>query len=151
MTLRQALHDAADQIADALEAELYGPRPKPRRKGSIASSLAAPPVGVDADDESRLLELIAASDGKQRLYFIACGTFSVKVGIAADPRRRRTELQIGNPTPLRLVYECPGSDEIEREAHHALRGFHQNGEWFMWCDSIERLIERIRARLGVTA
>lgn len=33
MTIRQALHAAADLLADAIEAELYESRPRPRAKG----------------------------------------------------------------------------------------------------------------------
>jgi hypothetical protein len=41
MTIRQALHEAADLIADAIEAELYGA--KPRRRAKTIQTEKSPP------------------------------------------------------------------------------------------------------------
>lgn len=54
----------------------------------------------------------------------------IKVGYAADPRRRVAELQTGNPQELHLLLVFPGGKEVERECHRRLSGASVRGEWF---------------------
>lgn len=53
----------------------------------------------------------------------------VKVGRSTSPLSRLSELQCGNPRPLRLVHAWPGVGHEDR-LHRAHADLHVSGEWF---------------------
>lgn len=78
---------------------------------------------------------------RSKVYFILCqATGRVKCGVASDPRTRLASLQVGSPTPLKLVAEIDGSESKERLIHRRLERWHIHGEWFHYvpdvCDVI---------------
>lgn len=71
---------------------------------------------------------------KHFVYAIHDGAF-VKIGYAVNPDRRMAELQVSNPSELRLVesIECPTRSKamrLERQIHRAVKDHHVRGEWF---------------------
>ena len=62
----------------------------------------------------------------------AVGYPMVKLGIAKDPLKRLSELQIGSFAPLRLELAVWAEDVLALEAawHKRHRGRRQHGEWF---------------------
>ena len=69
------------------------------------------------------------------VYVVADGAGQLKVGVAAEPRRRLRQLQVGNARRLSLRRFVPfqGDDPeaVERYAHWLLRDHHVGGEWFV--------------------
>lgn len=66
-----------------------------------------------------------------KIYFILCQvTGRVKCGVANDPRSRLGELQVGSPTPLKLIAEIDGDHRKENAIHDRLDRWHIHGEWF---------------------
>lgn len=74
-----------------------------------------------------------------KIYFIRCGEF-VKIGKAKNPFHRKHNLQIGSPFLLELLgwFEAEASEE--QRLHQKLLGHHVRGEWFRWCDEIEKIV-----------
>ncbi|MCK1676620.1 GIY-YIG nuclease family protein [Bradyrhizobium sp. 150] len=78
-----------------------------------------------------------------KIYFILCqATRRVKCGVATDPRGRlgERELQVGSPTPLKVIAELDGNYSKENAIHRRLDRWHIHGEWFHYvpevCDII---------------
>lgn len=65
------------------------------------------------------------------LYFIESPSFgAVKVGFSADPKRRFSQLQSGNPDTLKLLATMKCKASVERVAHEVLGSSRIRGEWF---------------------
>jgi hypothetical protein len=66
------------------------------------------------------------------------GTNYVKIGIAENPKKRLSTLASGNPMPLELVFSVATKEgafsfedeQVEKEVHEELAGYHVRGEWF---------------------
>ncbi len=54
----------------------------------------------------------------------------VKIGFAADPRKRLRALQTGHPEPLTIFAALPGTMDDERELHELFSHAKTVGEWF---------------------
>lgn len=59
----------------------------------------------------------------------------VKIGVSANPERRRTTMQTGNPNVISIVAVIPFDSraqafEEEYRLHYAMRNYHFQGEWF---------------------
>ena len=70
----------------------------------------------------------------------------LKIGKANDVRMRLSDLQIGNPNPLKLVglIECKSESfafRVERSIHEDYSQFHIRGEWFS-CENNKVLEEQ---------
>lgn len=63
------------------------------------------------------------------IYAIESGD-AVKIGYAADPVRRLSELNVGSPGTHRLLGFITGTKAQESEAHILLRRWRVRGEWF---------------------
>jgi hypothetical protein len=70
---------------------------------------------------------------------------AVKVGWAADPRKRVSAIQVASPHKLTLEATVPGTIEDEQALHRALRSHKMSGEWFQWNLETHELIERAQA------
>ena len=71
---------------------------------------------------------------KHYVYAISDGAF-VKIGFAVSPEKRLAELQIANPSPLRIEakIECPNygcATRLEKKIHRACKKYGIRGEWF---------------------
>jgi hypothetical protein len=69
------------------------------------------------------------------IYVLSCPLGLVKVGVAADPKQRLRNLQIGSPVPLELAAQYPMSDRPTAEAVAAALQEHfrerrERGHWF---------------------
>ena len=75
------------------------------------------------------------------IYFIrAQGKRAVKIGHAANPRRRLYSLQIGSSLPLSLVALLDGDRKEEADLHRRFASQRIRGEWFKPCREIENII-----------
>ena len=75
------------------------------------------------------------------IYFVQSGEF-VKVGYCAEGRAqdRLEELQVGNPTRLRLLGCIRGDRAEEARAHVSLTEWKVRGEWFYLTPTIREVI-----------
>jgi hypothetical protein len=55
---------------------------------------------------------------------------SYKIGHSEDPWKRKSELQTGNPSLLKLVSVVEGGKDLERELHGMFSKYRIHGEWF---------------------
>lgn len=89
------------------------------------------------------------------------GTSYVKIGIAANPKKRLASLASGNPMPLELIFSIQTEDgmcsmvydeQAEAEIHTELEAYRVRGEWFILTDTqvasiIYELTERFKKRV----
>lgn len=55
----------------------------------------------------------------------------IKIGWTAHVRRRLSELQPGNPHPLKIIATMPGGQKDERKLHLRFAWLRVYGEWFL--------------------
>jgi transposase len=72
---------------------------------------------------------------KTHVYVLSCPLGLLKLGVAADPRQRLRNLQVGSPVPLELAATYPMSDRPTAEAVAAVlqerfRERRERGHWF---------------------
>jgi Meiotically up-regulated gene 113/Homeodomain-like domain len=70
-----------------------------------------------------------------QLYVLSCPLGLLKLGVAADPKRRLRNLQVGSPLPLTLAAQYPISDRPSAQAVAAalqerFRARRERGDWF---------------------
>lgn len=84
------------------------------------------------------------------LYFIEteCAERHIKIGIAADAKRRLIKLQMCCPYRLRLLAVFPGKAGLEKELHQRFLADRLHGEWFRRSDN---LLAAIKAMSEPTA
>jgi hypothetical protein len=82
------------------------------------------------------------------------GDCFMKVGVADSPYSRLSQLQIGNPYPLDLMFSqrLPSRNAalaVEADAHSILADCHMSGEWFVchYEDAIAAVREASAPRL----
>lgn len=68
--------------------------------------------------------------GKHLYIMQSYCTGAFKVGRSSDPERRREDLQVGSPFPLRLILVVEDQGWRERSVHDQLRNYWTQGEWF---------------------
>lgn len=77
------------------------------------------------------------------IYFIrAVNSWSIKIGVSSDPKKRLASLQTGSAEPLELLGTIPGDLAEEKRLHSQFARFRIGGEWFRGDD--ELLIEITR-------
>lgn len=66
------------------------------------------------------------------VYFIVdqMGADTIKIGWSRDPARRLQELQVGNPTPLKIIGCVAATRLIEPALHQLFAPAAVSGEWF---------------------
>lgn len=68
---------------------------------------------------------------KTAVYFIqGVDGGPVKIGWAANPKKRLLDLQIGSPVKLRILGTIPGGRHHEAFLHKYFAEWHVRGEWF---------------------
>lgn len=71
------------------------------------------------------------------VYLLAAGESGfVKIGHAANVRRRIAQLQGMHHELLRLLRTWPGGEAEEAALHQAFSEFHHRGEWFRFCPAM---------------
>ena len=68
-------------------------------------------------------------NAQTKVYFMGCERF-VKIGMAADPRRRMQDHQISVPFKLKMLAIIEGGMEEENKLHAQFKHLHERGEWF---------------------
>lgn len=53
---------------------------------------------------------------------------------------RKTELQVGNPTELKVMRMIPGSRKQEKWLHKQFAALHIRGEWFNFCEEMLTIV-----------
>lgn len=82
-----------------------------------------------------------------------------KVGFASDARKRKSQMQTGNPDFVSIHFVTAAiskseARQIERRAHQLLSGFRERGEWFR-CglleayDAVRQAVTEWRFHLGL--
>jgi hypothetical protein len=74
------------------------------------------------------------------VYFIRCSTGEIKIGTAANIRRRVAVLQTAHPATLELLAAIPGDTSREQSLHERFERERVRGEWF---EPSERLLSFI--------
>jgi len=65
------------------------------------------------------------------IYFIQNEvSLAIKIGVATDPEKRLSMLQIGSVDRLKILGTMPGLQEKEAELHRQFAGIRIRGEWF---------------------
>lgn len=76
------------------------------------------------------------------VYLVTCREMGlVKIGHAAQPKRRFQGFKTGSPAELVLEATFEGGAKEERELHTRFAEHRERGEWFRLCPEIEELIE----------
>jgi len=76
-----------------------------------------------------------ASDPEACVYVISCRLERVKIGVAADARKRLRELQVGSPLELKLALTRPyaerrDADAVAEELSRCFAGRRLRGSWY---------------------
>ncbi|WP_327594735.1 GIY-YIG nuclease family protein [Streptomyces chartreusis] len=80
----------------------------------------------------------------------------VKIG-TGDPARRLSQLQVGTPFPLNLLWSCPGDRALEKALHARFAEYRVRGEWFEFpadqdpVKAVVSAVAELRPGLGVAA
>jgi hypothetical protein len=74
------------------------------------------------------------------VYMIEAGQF-VKIGFTSKDLRERLQSYISHcPFEVRVLFCVPGSLELEKKIHVAMRRFHFRNEWFTYANSMAYFI-----------
>jgi hypothetical protein len=84
-------------------------RPSVSAEARQAAVLAAPAAAAQAERPADLRTGV-------QIYVLACPLGLLKLGVAADPKRRLRNLQVGSPLPLTLAAQYPISDRPTAQA-----------------------------------
>ena len=85
------------------------------------------------DEPKRLIQHDGKIEEKEKsVYFIQEGKKgNVKIGISANPFRRKGEMQSGNSEKLNMVLIIENANQdLERKLHNFFREYNLRGEWF---------------------
>lgn len=77
------------------------------------------------------------------LYIIGCDGF-IKIGLAQNPAKRITDMQVSNPHKLKLLKIFPVGNMIksERQLHGIFKKYRVRGEWFkVPAESLEKILK----------
>ena len=90
--------------------------------------------GIEAKDtpeRGNLIQYSRINSALGFIYLIRCGDY-LKIGIASNLYERLSQLQIGNPLPLRLCcyFETTNPEKDEKSLHRLFQQHHVRGEWF---------------------
>jgi Meiotically Up-regulated Gene 113 (MUG113) protein len=84
-------------------------------------------------------------DGPHRYTYFILGSEGIKIGQSFNPRSRRTDLQPGSATELKLLLAVPYERIPEPEAHKKFKHLRMMGEWFRPEQDLLDFIEELRA------
>jgi hypothetical protein len=132
--LRPELPERLEHLADRVGIKLK-PKLKPKKKSSL-NYYSDRPLPEQTPQKTSCF-----------VYVMRCEQF-VKIGIAADPKQRVKMLQVGNPFPIKLLYQMwsMNARRDERLLHRALKPHRERGEWFRVTDALETLLKTFSIR-----
>jgi Meiotically Up-regulated Gene 113 (MUG113) protein/Homeodomain-like domain-containing protein len=110
-----------------------------------AAVLAAPAAAAQAERPADLRTGV-------QIYVLGSPLGLLKLGVAADPKRRLRNLQVGSPVPLTLAAQYPISDRPTAQAVAAtlqerFRARRERGDWFR---ATPEEVARVLAEPGLT-
>jgi hypothetical protein len=78
----------------------------------------------------------------EQLVYVVRATESgrIKIGIARNPVKRLTILQVGSPEYLELIGTAAGGRRLEVRLHAELHRDRLHGEWFEFSDHVALII-----------
>jgi excisionase family DNA binding protein len=83
-----------------------------------------------------------------QIYFILSGAANVKIGFTTDTdeklKNRIRHLQTGNPKPLKLFAQAPGTRADEKLLHRKFGHLRERAEWFVWAGDLRAYVEAVR-------
>jgi hypothetical protein len=66
-----------------------------------------------------------------RVYFVqARESGRIRIGVSKDPEARLTNMRVGSPEPLSLMFSVDGSAQLEKDIQMKFAHLHVVGEWF---------------------
>ena len=74
------------------------------------------------------------------LYFVQCGEY-VKIGIAADVRKRVRDMEMHNPYEMKILHVMPGKRKEEKELHKRFATYRRRNEWFWFEGELREYVE----------
>ena len=86
-------------------------------------------------------ELTSNSKYEVSIYFIRC-LDSVKIGYSKHPIVRLHALQTANPNKLEMIGYFAGNKFHEQKIHQDLEKYRQSGEWFSYCEDVQKYIQK---------
>ena len=95
-------------------------------------------------------EVLQLKDGRGYVYVIQCLGLT-KIGVAENVEARFSALQVGNPTPLRLVNSFASASPLDDEQalHDRFAKYHTRGEWFNLPPRIVNRLSRLKDLQGL--
>lgn len=97
------------------------------------------------DDAQAALERAA-----RIVYFVEGPGGAIKIGHTAALSERLSRVQMGSPTPLRVLCAIPGGPRMERALHVALNDYRMEGEWFRPALPVLALVREMVAIYGAS-
>ena len=79
------------------------------------------------------------------IYVITDGNKNAKIGVAKNPIRRLSNLQISHPGTLVLLAVADWPDVAEKRIHYILRRDRLRGEWFRMNPDVYKLIKHMHS------
>ena len=68
----------------------------------------------------------------------------IKIGHSNDPLRRVQELEVGNPSNIRLLLTIEGTKDAEIALHNKFRAHRENREWYRNEGGLAKFLKGIR-------
>lgn len=120
-----------------------------RERRSLGTNVRAVAVPMLADLNAGR-DVDPARIWRKRVYFIQCNGPGgpIKIGIAADPKKRLLAIASAMPFPVRLLKSAPGTEADERAVHRIFRESRLVGEWFR---ETQELLAYIKLIVGNSA
>lgn len=88
------------------------------------------------------------TSGKTVVYFVGAEDGPIKIGFSSNLPNRITEIQCGNPAPVRLLAFARGGQKTEARYHRRFFRHRLHGEWFSRAPEIVREMDRLRTLNG---
>lgn len=103
----------------------------------VAAAMGVPLSVGARTRRGRHPEMKQQPEGQSYVYLIGSDGFRpVKIG-TGNPSKRLGELQIGNPFPLKILWQTPGGAVLETALHHRFNMWRHSGEWFDFPDGVD--------------
>lgn len=89
------------------------------------------------------------NEDRKYIYFVSDGD-AIKIGIAANPTERLSDLQIGTSRPLTLLTFCRGTRKDEARLHRQFDELSLGREWFEKTPALMEFIEHVKVSRELT-
>jgi len=109
-------------------------------KTYIAENIITPDYGyiAEANDFFRFATVKDEGIAKYRSDYKYFKRRYFKIGVSYDPNERFRNISSDNPFRVEIIETC--NFDIEKGMHRILYNYNKNGEWFILCEEIYRLV-----------